>query len=95
MRRLLVIVSFVILTAAVVWAVKPLVGTPKPAPVTIPAPATVAATKVENDPLPDAEPAPHLSFSQIQKALKEGRTSFCNCPRCRGISPPHTGGETP
>ena len=24
----------------------------------------------------------HLSFSQIQQMLKEGKTSFCQCPRC-------------
>ena len=27
-------------------------------------------------------PSEHLSFSQIQKLLKEGKTSFCRCPRC-------------
>jgi len=24
----------------------------------------------------------HITFSQIQQALKEGRTAFCQCPRC-------------
>jgi tetratricopeptide (TPR) repeat protein len=31
----------------------------------------------------------HLSFSQVQKMLKEGRPAFCNCPRCQaGNAPP-------
>lgn len=27
----------------------------------------------------------HISFAQIQQALKEGRTAFCQCPRCDAI----------
>jgi tetratricopeptide (TPR) repeat protein len=36
---------------------------------------------------PSAVPASasgHLTFAQIQKALKEGRPAFCGCPRCAG-----------
>ena len=41
------------------------------------------------DPSVPVSPSGHLTFSQIQKALKEGRPAFCNCPRCQaGNAPP-------
>lgn len=33
-----------------------------------------------------ASPSGHLTFAQIQKALKEGRPAFCQCPRCVGAN---------
>ncbi len=45
----------------------------------------------ENDPSVPANTSGHLSFSQIQKMLKEGRPAFCNCPRCQAGSAPPAG----
>ena len=43
----------------------------------------------ENDPSVPANASGHVSFSQIQKMMKEGRPAFCNCPRCQaGNAPP-------
>jgi len=38
-----------------------------------------------------ASPSGHLTFSQIQKALKEGRPAICNCPRCQMANMPPAG----
>jgi tetratricopeptide (TPR) repeat protein len=50
-------------------------------------PPDVEPTNVEMDlGSGPASPSGHLTFAQIQKALKEGRPAFCQCPRCRGAN---------